>query len=437
MGIFKDKSKIHILALSWRDIKAPKMGGAEVYTHAMLSRMDMDKYEIVHLSPMFEGAKAAEKIDGIKYIRRGNILSVLIYAFRYYRKNKNDIDYVIDQCNTHRFFTPLYVPASKRVLLIHQLTREIWYINAKFPLSFIGYHLESAWLKIYKKGYTLTVSESTRDDLVALGFDKDKIKIVNNGLDESIFEFARKSNITESTDSNNCFLSGEYTDKKLDDAKFIYAGRYASYKGIDICVEALGIVKKRIKNAKLYVIGKKNDEYIEKVLKPIADKYKLKISYDGNECMSFDMHNEMSDDMSNTISSDITKRYDETDADIILCGFVSEDEKYRLMKESSLLLFPSMREGWGIIVSEAGLLGTPSLVMDAPGMRDSVDKGRAGYMCTDRTAVSFAKKILEIYDDKETYHDMCNRANEFASKFNWGGRYIEQSIRSIEKSIFS
>ena len=42
--------KTTILALSWRDIKSPKAGGAEVHTHEMLSRADMDKYKIYHFA---------------------------------------------------------------------------------------------------------------------------------------------------------------------------------------------------------------------------------------------------------------------------------------------------------------------------------------------------------------------------------------------------
>lgn len=44
-------SRITILALSWRDIKAPKAGGAEVHTHEILKRADKDKYCIYHFSP--------------------------------------------------------------------------------------------------------------------------------------------------------------------------------------------------------------------------------------------------------------------------------------------------------------------------------------------------------------------------------------------------
>ena len=44
-GVIKLESdpRITVLALSWRDIKAPKAGGAEIHTHEMLSRADHKK----------------------------------------------------------------------------------------------------------------------------------------------------------------------------------------------------------------------------------------------------------------------------------------------------------------------------------------------------------------------------------------------------------
>ena len=44
-----------ILALSWRDIKSPTAGGAEVHTHEMLSRVDNKKYRVIHIAALYSG----------------------------------------------------------------------------------------------------------------------------------------------------------------------------------------------------------------------------------------------------------------------------------------------------------------------------------------------------------------------------------------------
>ena len=117
--MIKVLKKKMILALSWRDIRSPKRGGAEVQTHGMLMHLNSEKYKVIHISPMFKTAARCEDIDGIEYIRRGNVVSVIFYAFFYYIRNHGKIDYVIDECNTHRFFTPFYVKKSKRIFLIY------------------------------------------------------------------------------------------------------------------------------------------------------------------------------------------------------------------------------------------------------------------------------------------------------------------------------
>ena len=113
-GVIKLESdpRITVLALSWRDIKAPKAGGAEIHTHEMLSRADHKKIRIIHFSPLFDSASPDETIDGVRYLRQGNIFSVISAAHAFYRANRDRIDFVIDQCNTHRFYTILG-PAGK------------------------------------------------------------------------------------------------------------------------------------------------------------------------------------------------------------------------------------------------------------------------------------------------------------------------------------
>ena len=83
--------RITILALSWRDIKAPKAGGAEVHTHEMLRRADKDKYRIYHFSPQVGQVMEEEILDGVTYLRGGNAITVILKAMKFYRRNKENI----------------------------------------------------------------------------------------------------------------------------------------------------------------------------------------------------------------------------------------------------------------------------------------------------------------------------------------------------------
>jgi len=53
-------------------------------------------------------------------------------------------------------------------------------------------------------------------------------------------------------------------------------------------------------------------------------------------------------------------------------GRVDDEEKQRRLACSHGLLVTSVREGWGLVVTEAASVGTPSYGYDVPGLRDSI-----------------------------------------------------------------
>lgn len=365
--------KTTILALSWRDIGSPGAGGAEVHTHEMLSRADKNKYKIYHFSTRRKDQPVREEIDGVTYIRHGNVITVIWAAMCYYKRHRENIDFVIDQCNTHRFFTPLWVEPQKRIFYIHQLTKEIWDYSAKFPLSKLGKALEEGFLWLNRHDPVITVSESTRDELVLRGYDKDKIKIIYNGV--SFKPWAR----------------GEWCSKE-ENPTFIYAGRYSPYKGIDVAVRALACIKKDYPDAKLWIIGKKDNEYVEKNLMPICQNSNLKWED----------------------ASDKNPK-----GDIISWGYVSEEKKLELLSRSWALLFPSIREGWGIPVTEAGCVGTPCIAFNSPGIREAVNYGKAGYMCDENTVGGLSVQMRAVISKRQEYEEIRESAYRYSSRFLW------------------
>jgi glycosyltransferase involved in cell wall biosynthesis len=62
----------------------------------------------------------------------------------------------------------------------------------------------------------------------------------------------------------------------------------------------------------------------------------------------------------------------EIDQNVEFLGRLDADAKHRVMAQAHALLMASVREGWGLVVTEAGACGTPSLVYDVPGLRDAV-----------------------------------------------------------------
>lgn len=365
-----------ILFLSWRDIKAPKMGGAEIYTHEMLKRMDRSNYRILHFSPVFQGCSDLEDIDGIIYYRSGTIFSVINRAIKFYRQNRENINFVVNQCNTHRFFTKFWVEKTKRIFFIHQLTRKIWFYHTRFPISLLGYLLESSVLKLNKNDLTVTVSESTKYDLVQIGFSPDKISVIPEGLGFTPWckdDFKAKEKSTT----------------------FIYVGRFAEYKGIDDAISSYSLFKKKYPSAKMWIVGKVNMKYIRKRLNPICKKNNLSVSFDKSA------------------------------ADIEYKGFVTEEEKLNLMSRAHLLIFPSIREGWGLTISEAAAVGTPSLVYDAPGTRDAVQYGESGYMVSIGDIQALKEAMINSVTLTDEYNDKRLKAYEFSKTLHWNNTALK------------
>jgi len=377
-----------ILFLSWRDIKSPNMGGAEIYTHEMMRNSDLSEFEFVHFSPMYEGAESHETIDGITYIREGSLLTIIFKCIKYYKQNKDNIIFVVDQCNTFRFFTKFWVKAEKRIFFIHQLTREIWDYHMRFPFSKVSKILETPMLRLNRNDLTITVSESTKRDLLDVGFDEKKVSIMPEGASFTPWN------------ESECF-------NKEPNITFIYVGRFAMYKGIDACFSAFGEFKKVHSNAKLWIVGKKNDDYIRNSLLPICTKYGLTYG-------------------------DTTENID-----ITFHGFVSEDKKLELMSRAHLQLVPSIREGWGLIVTEAAAVGTPSIVYNSPGLIDAVDFGKAGFLTKHNSDHGLYEAMKNAICNKEEYESIRKAANDFSRKFSWERTGMEFSafIRGLKGDV--
>ena len=79
------------------------------------------------------------------------------------------------------FGTPAFVKDVPIVALVHQLAREFWFYETSFPINVLGYYFfEKYWLSKYRDIPTITVSNSSAEDLKAWGFRK--VHVVPQGL---------------------------------------------------------------------------------------------------------------------------------------------------------------------------------------------------------------------------------------------------------------
>ncbi|HVB92606.1 MAG TPA: glycosyltransferase family 4 protein [Acidimicrobiales bacterium] len=106
-----------------------------------------------------------------------------------------------------------------------------------------------------------------------------------------------------------------------------------------------------------------------------------------------------------------------------MLGHIGNAERDRLLAEAWLLVHGSHHEGWGVVILEAAAAGTPTLAVDAPGVRDAVLDGVSGVLVHARegeltSALSAA--WIALAGDAGRRKRMGARARQRAGEFEWG-----------------
>lgn len=98
-------------------------------------------------------------------------------------------------------------------------------------------------------------------------------------------------------------------------------------------------------------------------------------------------------------------------------GFVSVEEKNRIISEAYFLVMPSIREGWGLVITESANLGTPSIVYPVNGVIEAVDYGKAGLIasCVDPNNMIAKLKYINHAD----YDKIRQNAFDFSKTIVW------------------
>jgi glycosyltransferase involved in cell wall biosynthesis len=101
-----------------------------------------------------------------------------------------------------------------------------------------------------------------------------------------------------------------------------------------------------------------------------------------------------------------------------LFGRIPRDELLERMSRAHLVLATSVREGWGLVVTEANALGTPAVGYDVPGLRDSVLSGKTGLL-TPPAPEALAAAAISLLNDPDRYARIRHSAIEWGSAHSW------------------
>ncbi|MDE1862691.1 MAG: glycosyltransferase family 4 protein [Thaumarchaeota archaeon] len=215
-----------------------------------------------------------------------------------------------------------------------------------------------------------TVSEATRDDLIKFGARK-PIHVIPNAIEE-----------------------GHTIDVAPNQRQFAYVGRLVFYKNLEVAIRAVGIASKAEPGIRLVIIG-------------------------GGP------HRGTLEDLVRTLC---------IEKNVEFRGYVTPEEKARTIAESAALVFPSLCEGFGLVILEAFLQKRPVLVSDIRPMSDIIAHEKNGFVVDPHDENKWADSMLELIRDPQEASRMGQNGNQLL-KANYGQESMYQKIIEMYEGI--
>jgi glycosyltransferase involved in cell wall biosynthesis len=97
---------------------------------------------------------------------------------------------------------------------------------------------------------------------------------------------------------------------------------------------------------------------------------------------------------------------------LIDLGMIRHADMPELMRSVHLLLFPTFREGFGLVAAEAMATGLPVIATNCSSLPELVEDGRGGYLCAPGDVAAFADRISQLAENPGLRNEMgeYNRA---------------------------
>ena len=351
---------LRVLLLNWRDLHHPEAGGAEKYLVTVAEGLAARGHEVTFRTAAYPGALPAETIEGVHYVRRGGHYSIYARALAAHAESRYDV--VVDVQNGVPYLSPL-VTRTPVVNLVHHVHREQWPVILGPRTARFGWWLESSLApRVYRRTSYVAVSDSTKRELVGLGVDADRVTIIHNGTDAVADDTALRS----------------------PQPRVVVLGRLVPQKRLEIALDAVAALRERVPGLHLDVVG---SGWWEPRLREHVAALGI------HEAVTFH-------------------------------GHVSEAEKHQLLARAWVHAMPSLKEGWGLVVVEAGVHGTPTVAFRAAGgPADSIRDGETGVLVDDvegePDSGAYTEALRSLLTDCARRQRMSEEARSWVSRFRW------------------
>jgi glycosyltransferase involved in cell wall biosynthesis len=367
---------VRILVVNWNDRENPQAGGAEIHLHELFGRIAGWGHDVHLIASGWPGCSPRAVVDGIQVTRMGGRHSFALRARDAVRRALREmpLDVVVEDINK----VPLFLPTLTRlpfVAIVPHLFGTTAFAEVSAPLAAVvwGAELPIPW--VYRSAAFHAISESTRDDLVRRGVPRERIVVIHPGVDAERY-------------------APDPATPRAATPTFLYLGRLKRYKGVEFAIRAVAAARTTRPDVTLDICGQGDD-------RPRLER--LAVEHRVSDAVRF-------------------------------LGFVSEEEKRRLLRRAWAVVFPSPKEGWGITNVEAAACGTPALASDSPGLRESVQDGVTGYLVSHGDVPALTDRMLALAADPSLVERLGRAARRFAEGLSWDSA-ARATLAHIETTV--
>lgn len=354
-----------MVVLNWRDPWHPEGGGSELYVHQVAKELRDAGRNLTWVTAAYPGAARDEVVDGIRFIRRGGHLTVYLWVAwmliaRSLDRRIGGVDAVLEIQNGMPFLSS-WLTRSKVTVLVHHVHREQWSVVGPL-LARIGWLLESRVAVRANRGNRyVAVSDVTRRELVDLGVRAADVTLAYNGMPP----------VPE-------YDAGE----RASAPTLVVLSRLVPHKQIDHVITALPTLAREFPDLRLRILG---DGWWGEELRRQA----AALDQDsGSACH------------------------------IEFLGHVTERTKFEELSRAWVHVLPSVKEGWGLSIVEAGHAGTPSVAYaSAGGVTEAILDGVTGLLATDEADLS--AQIAALLRDPHLRSELGQKARVRSGEFTW------------------
>jgi glycosyltransferase involved in cell wall biosynthesis len=366
-------TSIDVLFVNWRDITHPEGGGSERYVHRMAEGLAGAGLRVSMFCAAHDRAPAEEVLGGVHVVRRGGRLGVYPRALLHVLRHRPRL--VVDVQNGLPFGSTL-VTRRPVVVLVHHVHREQWPIVFGRLGGAIGWWLESVVAPLlYRRSRYVTVSSATAGELLDLGVDATRLSLVRNGVEPA----------------------PPVRSVPSASPRLVVLGRLVPHKRVEHAIEVVARLRDRWPGLRLSVVG---EGWWDAELRARA----IELAVD----------------------------------DIVdFTGHVDEQTKHEELARAWVHLCPSVKEGWGLVVTEAGSHRVPTVgYRSAGGLRESVLDGRTGVLVDDLDEMTDAVDLLLADEGRRLA--MGEAAARHAAAFSWPasiGGFADVLATAVRESV--